>query len=59
MQKEKVIEVLDSFADDVDLDALIEKLYLLRKIEIAEREIAAGQGIPHEEVKQRLEPWLK
>jgi hypothetical protein len=59
MQKEKVLEVVESLSEEVDVDALIERLYLLQKIEIAERQLAAGQGIPHEEAKKRLEPWLK
>lgn len=56
MQKSKLLEVLNSFSGDVDVDALIEKLYLLRKIEIAERQLAAGEGVSHEEAKRRLEP---
>ena len=54
MQKEKVLTVLDDCPDDVDVDALSEKLYLLQKIDDAEKEIAAGNGIPHEEVRRRL-----
>lgn len=59
MQKDRVLEVLDSCSDEVDVDALIEKLYLLRKIETAEQQIASGQGVPHDQAKKRLEPWLR
>jgi hypothetical protein len=37
----------------------MEKLYLFQKIEKAERELADGQGVPDEDVEQRLAQWLK
>lgn len=58
MQKEKVIAVLEDLPDEVDVDALTERLYLLQKIDDAEKEIAAGKGVPHEEVRRRLAKWL-
>jgi hypothetical protein len=59
MLKEKVQQVVGELPEDVDVDALVEKLYLLEKIELAERQLAGGEGIPHEEAKKRLEKWLK
>ena len=58
MQKDKVRQVLDAFPEEIDVDALMEKLYLLQKIETAEKELADGEGIPDEEVEQRLGQWL-
>ena len=58
MDKEKVQQVVAEFPDEVNVDSLVEKLYLLEKIELAERQLAAGEGIPHEEAKRRLGPWL-
>lgn len=37
-----------------DYEALIEALEVLRNIQVSERELAEGQGIPHEEVAQEL-----
>jgi predicted transcriptional regulator len=59
MQKEKIKRILDTFPDDVDMDALREKIFLLDKIEQGEKEIAEGKGVAHEEVKKRLQTWLK
>jgi hypothetical protein len=59
MEKTKVQQVLDSEPENLDIDAFTERLYLLQKIEKAEAELAAGKGIPHEEVKQRLAKWRK
>jgi hypothetical protein len=58
MQKEKVLQVLDSYADDVDLDSFLEKVYLMDKIETGEKQIAAGAVTSHEDAKQRLKKWL-
>jgi hypothetical protein len=59
MTKEKVQQVMVDLPDEVDVDSLVEKLYLLEKIELGERQLARGEGIPHEEAKKRLEKWLK
>ena len=45
--------------EEVDVDALVEKLYLLEKIELGEQQLVRGEGVPHEEAKKRLEKWLK
>jgi hypothetical protein len=58
VQKEKVRQVLDAFPEEIDVDALMEKLYLLQKIETAEKELANGEGVPDKEVEQRLGQWL-
>jgi hypothetical protein len=58
MRKEQLQQVISALPDEVDLDALLEDLYLRRKIEVAEEQLAQGQGIPHEDAKQRLERWL-
>jgi hypothetical protein len=59
MDKSRLQEVVATLPDDVDLEALIDKLYLLRRIEIAEAQIAAGDVLSHEEVKKRLAQWLE
>ena len=58
MQKEKVQQVLDAFPEDIDVDAFMEKVYLLRKIEIGEQHVAMGKCVSHEDAKKRLEKWL-
>ena len=50
MEKAKVQAVLDSFGSDIDVDAFLEKLTVLEDIERSERQIAAGDTVPHESV---------
>ena len=55
MQKERIQQVVDRLPNEVDVDAFVEKLYLLKKLEVAEEQLAKGEGIPHENAKKRLE----
>jgi hypothetical protein len=54
MQKERILEVVGTLPDDVDVDSLIERLYLLRRLELAEEEIAAGKLLDHDQVEERF-----
>jgi hypothetical protein len=58
MQKEKVLQVLETYQEDVDLDSFLEQVYLMEKIETGEKQIGAGEVTSHESAKQRLQKWL-
>ncbi len=51
--------VIDSLPDQASMDDIIHALYINAKFEHGEREIRQGQGVPHEQVKQRLQKWVK
>lgn len=55
MEKQKVQAVLDSFGGDVDVDAFLERLAVLDDIERGERQIAAGDVVPHDAVRERID----
>ena len=59
MHKETIKEVVDRLPDEVDVDAFFDQVILLERIEAAERRLADGEGVPHEEAKRRMEEWLK
>jgi hypothetical protein len=59
MLKEHIKQVVDEFPDDVDVDELMEKIYLLRKIELAEKQFSEGDVFTHEEVEEQMKSWLK
>jgi hypothetical protein len=54
MRKETIRQVIDAMPDDVDLDELLNRLYVLDQIEEGERSLTDEGGIPHEEVKKRF-----
>lgn len=53
--KELVRHALDAMPDDVSIDELIERLYLIRKIENGLREADAGEVIDHDELMRELD----
>ncbi len=54
MQKETVLQVLDSMSEEVDLDKLLDRLYVLDQIRQGERSLEVEGEIPHEEIKKRF-----
>jgi hypothetical protein len=59
MKKSQIQHVVADLPETVDVDALIEQLHLLDKIDQAEKQIARGEGVSHEAAKKRLSQWLQ
>ena len=53
MQKQTVLDVLESMPEDVDIDQLLNRLYVLEKIEAGERALVEQGGVPQAEVEKR------
>jgi len=53
--KEKAIGVIQSLHNDVSLDDVIDRLCLLREIEIAESQADNDEVIEHDEFMRQLE----
>jgi len=53
--KEKILTVINGLDDDASIDQAIYRLSLLRKIEIGQQQIAAGQFMEHDEFMDQLE----
>jgi predicted transcriptional regulator len=53
--KEKAIGVIQALNDDVSLDEVIDRLYLLRKIELGIAQADAGDVVEHEAFMDELE----
>ena len=52
-------QIVATLPEIVDVNDQIERLHLLDKIEQAEKQLARGEGVPHETSKQRLSLWLQ
>jgi hypothetical protein len=59
MEKQLVREVVESFEDDIDVDALVEKLYVLEQIRLGEKDIDEGRCLTNEEAQKRFSKWLE
>ena len=57
--KEKTLELVQTLPDECSFDDVMEALWVQRKIFIGQEQIRLGQGVSHEEAKQRLEKWLR
>ena len=53
--KEKVISVINTLDDDATLDEVIDRLYLLRKIELGISQADAGDVMEHDAFMAELE----
>jgi hypothetical protein len=59
MQKTKIQQVVNELPEEFDVDEFFDKVILLERIEAAERRLANGEGISHEEARERMAAWLK
>ncbi len=53
--RDRMIEALRELPPDATVDEAIERLLFMAKIETGLAELDRGEGLPHEEVKRRLE----
>jgi predicted transcriptional regulator len=53
--RDRIIELLRELPADATIDDAIEKLLFVARIERGIAELDAGQGVPHDEVKRRLD----
>ena len=53
--KQTAIAVINSLSDDVTLDEVIDRLYLVRKIELGIAQADAGDVMEHDEFMAELE----
>ncbi len=59
MQKSQIQQVIAELPEKVDVDALIERLHLLDKIDQAEQQLLRGEGVSHETARLRFDQWLR
>lgn len=57
--KKSAATLIRGMSESASYDDIIYELYVLKKIEEGERAFEEGRVIPHEEVKRRLNKWLK
>lgn len=53
--KQKALAVINTLGDDVSLDDVIDRLYLLRKIELGLAQADSGDVMEHDEFMAELE----
>ncbi len=59
MKKSLLIKNLEEMPEEFSADELIERILILQKIEEGQEQIKQGKTFTNEEVKSKLEKWLK
>ena len=59
IKKQKVLELIEELPDKVDIDELIYRLYLRKKIESAEYDLKKGRLVSHGNVIRETAKWFK
>ncbi len=58
LKKEKVIEAIKEMpGEDIDIEMLKEKLYLLQQLQKAEDDIEAGRVYTNQQMKEIIQTW--
>ncbi len=55
--KQEAIEAIQQLPDNVDLDEIVYRLYVINKIHQGMQDVEAGRTISHEELKREIEQW--
>ena len=59
VSKQAVLKAIDSMPEQIPVDALIDEIMYLYKIEIGLAQSREGRVIPLEEIKQKVKTWGK
>ncbi len=57
--KEKILKVVEELPDETNFEEVMERIYLLYKVEKGLQQADAGQKVSHEEAKKRMKKWLE
>lgn len=57
MKREKVIDSIKELPKEFELDALLEKLIFIEKIDQGLAQLKKGKTMPHEKVKELAKKW--
>jgi predicted transcriptional regulator len=59
LTKDKIIKSIDSLPDNLTVDQVIDRIIMLDKIEQGLKDVETGNVYTTEEVKAKLNKWLK
>lgn len=57
--KDQILKAVQDLPDDATVESAMERLYLIYKIDQGIEQADRGQVVSQEEVKRRMEQWLK
>jgi predicted transcriptional regulator len=57
MKKDSVLDAINDFPQEFELEELIEKLVFVEKVEKGLHQLEEGKTTSHEEVKEAIKKW--
>ncbi len=57
MKKESVLDAINEFPQEFELEDLIERLVFAEKVEKGLQQLAEGKTVAHERVKEAIKKW--
>jgi hypothetical protein len=55
--KQDAIEAIEQLPDNVPMDEILYRLYVLNKVRQGMQDVEAGRGISSEELEREIEQW--
>jgi len=55
--KDRVRRAVEEMPNDVSFEEVMERIFILQKVERGRQQIAAGEGIPHEDARRQMKRW--
>ena len=55
--RDRVLRAVREMPADTTYEDVLERVYMIQKIERGRQQIADGQGIPHAEAKRQMKRW--
>ena len=59
LSKTELIQSIEALPDHISIEDVMERLFLLAKIEKGCQEADDGKTVSHEEAEKRMKKWLK
>lgn len=57
--KQQIIDMINNFPEQVDIEEILYRLYLKEKIELAEKDVTDGNLISHEDLIKETDSWFQ
>lgn len=57
--KQETLDLVGQLPDDVPMETILYRLHLKAKVERGRRQLDAGEILPHGQVMEDLERWLR
>jgi hypothetical protein len=55
--RDHVVRSVREMPEDATFEAIMERIYMLQKVERGRMQIERGEGIPHDEAKRQMKRW--